>query len=82
MSDKAEKSEILWEHKWLFVIIPINDDSYGGKIPSSSPYLCAYCKSCDTYYTNILHVNRSPIFRSHTGPAGLPKYGCSGPEGL
>lgn len=75
MSDTADKKKVLWEHRWLFVIIPVTPVTYSPSAGETAPVLCAYCKTCDTYYTKELHMQ-------HTGSAGLPKYGCVGPEDL
>jgi hypothetical protein len=67
----------LYEHKWLFVIIPMTlPDTDFPKDPEA--LLAAYCKHCDAYYTKTLLWLRSSAYE---GYAGLPRWGCIGPEG-
>lgn len=73
----------LFEHKWLFVIIPVTR-SYQQypesvtPVPPTEALLSAYCKHCDTYYTKTLFWTVQREFSAH---AGLPRWGCISPEG-
>ena len=82
MAEKADTTEVYWQHNWLFVIIPVQY-SYtrgAGTVPDTFPLFSAYCKACDTYYTKKLGYYSD--YTGDTGHAGLPKYGCVGPEGI
>jgi hypothetical protein len=72
--------EVHYEHKWLFVIIPVMPayDSREGYVPNTEALLSAYCKHCDTYYTKTLEWHPE---RPTSWHAGLPRWGCIGPEG-
>lgn len=78
----AEEPQQLFEHKWLFVIIPVEKDkeyrSGYSQINATEALLAAYCKHCDSYYTKTLFWAPSGSFEGH---AGLPRWGCIGPEG-
>ena len=69
-----------YEHKWLFVIIPVIPayDSKEGYVPDTEALLAAYCKHCDTYYTKTLVWTAGSATEGH---AGLPRWGCIGLEG-
>jgi len=84
MAEVADTVEVLWEHPvpWLFVIIPVqNRHMQGGStskdVPETFPLFAAFCKRCNTYYTQPLAFNN---FGARNGHVDLPKYGCAGPE--
>lgn len=66
----------MFEHKWLFVIIPVEDKA--NNLSKTEALLAAYCKHCDSYYTKTLYWSRTTEIDGH---AGLPRWGCIGPEG-
>jgi hypothetical protein len=72
--------EVHYEHKWLFVIIPVNNSYHNldGLVPDTEALLAAYCKHCDSYYTKTLVWTAGSATEGH---AGLPRWGCIGPEG-
>jgi len=69
---------INYEHKWLFVIIPVESYSNLQPVPDTEALLAAYCKHCDSYYTKTLVWTAGGAVDGH---AGLPRWGCIGPEG-
>jgi hypothetical protein len=70
--------EVHYEHKWLFVIIPVSESYHDGIVPDTEALLAAYCKHCDSYYTKTLVWTAGSAIDGH---AGLPRWGCIGPEG-
>jgi hypothetical protein len=73
--------EVHYEHKWLFVIIPVvpGYNKYQEyPVPDTEALLAAYCKHCDSYYTKTLVWT---VGDAVDGKAGLPRWGCVGPEG-
>jgi hypothetical protein len=71
--------EVHYEHKWLFVIIPVETEHDGVRFtPDTEALLAAYCKHCDSYYTKTLVWTAGSATEGH---AGLPRWGCIGPEG-
>ena len=77
---KVEEPPTYYEHKWLFVIIPVMPayDSREAYMPDTEALLSAYCKHCDSYYTKTLVWSVGSAIDGH---AGLPRWGCIGPEG-
>lgn len=79
------EENIQFEHKWLFVIIPVQPSVWVDTTNTNGHYtvgqealFAAYCKHCDKFFTTALPWDK---YNTQTGTLGLPRFGCVGPEG-
>jgi hypothetical protein len=84
MPQTSDKQEILIQHNWMFVIIPVQAEyeivtgnAFPATIPDTYPQMCAYCKACDAYFVRKLPLAHD--FEGSGGKVGLPKWGCVDP---